>query len=101
MQITPQPVSSGQLTAFNITAATVVKVRQDADICRLVRVSVIVAGSAAGAAHDIDTTGAAAVGNQIAVIPNTAGTVVYLDWPCNKGIVIAPGTGQTLAVCYL
>lgn len=89
-------VASGKTGQYNITAATAIK----ASPGRLVKISVIVAGSAAGTANDCATTGAAAVGNQIAAIPNSVG-VINLDWPCATGIVVVPGTGQTLAVSYI
>jgi hypothetical protein len=97
----PSPVndltlgSDATSSSYNITAPTVVK----ASTGRLARISVIVAGSAVGTANDCATTGAAAVGNQIAVIPNAAG-VIMVEWPCSAGIVIVPGTGQTVAVSF-
>jgi hypothetical protein len=90
-------VASGKTAVYNITTATVVKATPG----RLVRISVIVAGSAAGTANDCATTGAAAVGNQITVIPNTVGPMQPIDWPCATGVVVVPGTGQTLAVSYI
>ncbi|KWN80868.1 hypothetical protein WM24_23835 [Burkholderia ubonensis] len=89
-------VASGKTPIYNITAAAVVKATPG----RLVRINVVVAGSAAGTANDCATTGAAAAANEIAVIPNTVGTY-YLDWPCATGIVVVPGTGQTVAVSYI
>lgn len=88
--------NGGSSAQYNITAATVVKATPG----RLVRIDVITAGSAAGTANDCATTGAAAVGNQIASIPNTVGSI-ELDWPCATGIVIVPGTSQVLAVSYV
>ena len=85
----------GMKTAKNLTAATVVQ----GGIGRIAKVSVIVAGSAVGTVNDVLTTAAAAVGNQLAVIPNTIG-VYDVDMPCGLGIVIVPGTGQTVAVSY-
>jgi len=79
----------------NITAATVVKAAPG----RLGLVSVIVAGSAVGTVNDVLTTGAAAVANQIGTIPNTVGTYTF-NWPCAVGIIVVPGTGQTVAVSY-
>ena len=95
---TGEPIAgiSGTSNKYNITAATVVKATPG----RLIRVSVVVAGSAAGTANDCITTGAAAVGNQICSIPATAADVIILEWPCTTGIVIVPGTGQTLAVSF-
>jgi hypothetical protein len=85
----------GAATVLAITAATVLKAAPG----RLVRINVVVAGSAAGSANDVATTGAAGVGNQIAAIPNTIGPIP-LDWPCATGIVIVPGTGQTLTAAF-
>lgn len=87
----PRPVSQ----QYDITAPTIVK----ASPGTLWRVSVIVAGSTAGTANDCTTTGAAAVANQIAEIPNTVGEI-ELQWPCADGIVIVPGTAQTIAVSF-
>jgi len=88
--------AQGQKTFFNITAATVVK----ATAGRIAKVSVIVAGSAAGSIYDAATTGAAGAANEIAVIPATAG-MINLDFPVSNGIVVTPGTGQTLAVSFI
>lgn len=85
----------GVSVVYNLTAATVVKATPG----RCVTVSVIVAGSAAGTANDITTTGAAAVGNQFGTIPNTVGVYTF-NWPCLSGIVIVPGTGQTVSVAF-
>lgn len=88
-------VGSGMNTVTNITAATVVK----AVAGRVARISVIVAGSAVGSVNNAITTGAAATSNQIFVIPDTVGSYIIDMW-CTAGIVVVPGTGQTLAVSY-
>lgn len=85
----------GRSSALSVTAATVVKSSSG----RLARISVIVAGTAAGSANDTATTATAAAANQIFVIPNTVG-IFELDWPCLAGIVVTPGTGQTVAVSF-
>jgi hypothetical protein len=82
-------------TVLAITTATVLKAAPG----RLVRINVVVPGSTAGSANDTTTTGVANVANQIAAIPNTV-EPLWLDWPCAQGIVIVPGTGQTLAAAY-
>jgi hypothetical protein len=73
-----------------LTAATVVK----ASGGRIAIISVIVAGSAAGAVYD-----SAAIGNTtkpLFVIPTTVGvTVVNLS--ASFGITVVPGTGQTVS----
>jgi len=88
--------AQGTKTFFNITAATVVK----ATAGRVAKVSVIVAGSAAGSVYDHATTSGVGAANEIAVIPATVG-VYNIDFPVSNGIVLAPGTGQTLAISYI
>jgi hypothetical protein len=87
--------TGGSTDVLNITTATVIK----ASAGRLAMVSVLVAGSTDGTANDCTTTGAAAVANQFGIIPQFTGVSVF-DWPCGAGIVVIPGTGQTLAVSY-
>jgi len=82
-------------TRLNITAATVVKLGAG----RVAKVSVVVAGSAAGSVNDCATTGAAASSNEIAPLPTTAGPI-ELGFAYSTGLVIVPGTGQTIAVSY-
>lgn len=89
-------VGKGTTPVYNITAATVIKAAPG----RLAKISVVVAGSAAGTVNDCATTGAVAAANEIGAISNTVG-VVDFDWPCATGIVVTPGTGQTLAVSYV
>src|SRR6185312_17101345 len=85
----------GTSRTYNITAATVVKAAPG----RLVRVSVIVAGSATGTVNDVATTGGVGAANQVGTIPDALGTTIF-DWPCAVGITVVPGTGQTVAVSY-
>jgi hypothetical protein len=88
-------VVSGQDATNNISASTVVK----AAAGRLVTVSVVTAGSAAGAVHDCAATGSAAASNKIGTIPNTVG-IYKFDWPCSIGITYILGTGQVVAISY-
>lgn len=62
---------------------------------RLVRVSVIVAGSAAGTVY----VGSVSAANAVYSIPNTVGihdVGIQLSGP----LIIVPGTGQTVSVTY-
>lgn len=77
----------------SITAATLVQSGQG----RLARVSVVVAGSSAGSIYDASVS--TATTNQIWVIPNTVG-VTDVNLPVNNGIVVVPGTGQTVVISY-
>jgi hypothetical protein len=77
----------------DITAATLIQTGQG----RVARVSVIVAGSSVGAIYDANS--AAATTNQVWVIPNTVG-ITEISLPVNNGIVVTPGTGQTVAISY-
>lgn len=77
----------------NITSATLVKTGQG----RIARISVVVAGSAVGRIYDANAS--AATTNTMFVIPNTVG-VTEINMPVNNGIVVAPGTGQTVSISY-
>jgi hypothetical protein len=61
-------------------------------------VSVIVGGSASGYLYNTNST-ATLTGNRIYVIPTVVG-VYQVQIPCNKGLVVVPGTGQTVSVGY-
>lgn len=86
------PALNSQLS---INAAALVK----AQAGRIMKVSVLVAGSAAGGVYDANDTAKAALQNQVAVIPNTVG-VYPIEFQCRNGIVVVPGAGQTLAVSF-
>ena len=88
-------VYQGLSSTLNLTAAAVVKPVTG----RVQRVVVLVAGSAAGAVYDSNSTGSNTAANQVASIPNVVGSYL-IDFPCAQGIVVVPGTGQTLAVSY-
>lgn len=88
--------AGGLNTALGLTTATVVKNGTPGRVCR---VSVIVAGSAVGTINDLATTSGAAAANQVFTIPNTVG-IYDVQMPCAVGILVVPGTGQTVAVSY-
>ena len=91
--LAPSPYGFG--TVLDITASTVVKASAGA----IINVSVLVVGTSTGTVNDVATTAGAAVANQVAVIPEAVGTYA-IGMPCATGIVVVPGTGQTLAVSY-
>lgn len=88
--------AQGTKTFLNITANTLVKTGTG----RVAKVSVLVAGSGAGSVHDSATVLAAATANELAVVPATVG-VYNIDIPVSNGIVLKPGTGQTLVISYI
>jgi len=66
---------------------------------RIGRVNVIVAGTTAGTINDIGTVTGVLPANNVFTIPNALGSYL-VDFPMLVGIVIVPGTGQTVAVSY-
>ena len=84
---------NGIKTAEAITSATVVKNSSG----RLCVMSVIVAGSATGKIYD--GTVVTSTTYPLVVIPQTVGVTV-VNLPVTYGIVVAPGTGQTVSVSY-
>ncbi len=83
----------GTSSYTNITTATLVKSGQG----RIARVIVVVAGSGTGAVYDASS--ATATNDKLLTIPTTIG-VGEANIPVNNGIVVAPGTGQTVAIVY-
>jgi hypothetical protein len=98
LQVAPQP-PAGITRTLNITAATVVKATPGT----IYSISIVVAGSADGAIYDHATTSGVAAANQIGAIPQTDGGLLNygsVGFPCTAGIVIVPGTGQTISIAY-
>ena len=83
----------GSKFSSGITTATLVQSGQG----RVARVSVTVGGSGDGAIYD--ATSASATTNKIALIPKDH-AIIDVNLPVNNGIVVAPGTGQTIAISY-
>jgi hypothetical protein len=83
----------GVLNFAGLTAPTVVKATSG----RIARVSVIVAGSAPGMIYDGATL--VATTKPLDVIPNTVG-VYELKMPTSFGLLVVPGSGQTVSGSY-
>ena len=88
---------AGSASVLNKTAgASVIK----ATAGRISKVIVNTAASTAGSVSDCATTGAAAAGNQVLIIPSgtAIGTVYNLDWPCLPGLVLSavPSAGSPI-----
>lgn len=93
----------GNVPVYDVTAAAVIKASPGV----LYRVVVQLTGSAGVfTLNDCATTGAAAASNQILTIAYNAtgmvdGTTLFLEWPCNTGIVVSVvTTGGVIAVSY-
>ena len=84
---------NGSSNVAGITTASVVK----ASPGRVCSVSVIVAGASVGKIYD--ATSAASTSNVIYTIPMTVGVFV-VNIPTLFGIVVAPGSGQTISIGY-
>jgi hypothetical protein len=87
----------GITNSVNISTPTIVK----SSAGRIAQVSVIVAGSATGKVYDSNAIGQ--VTRPIWVIPQaakTSGEPFIVNMPVSYGIVVIPGTGQTLTVSY-
>lgn len=85
----------GEQTSATVTSSTLVI----AGAGRLVSFSVVVPGTVTGYIHNASTTGLATAGNAFVATPTTIGT-----YQCGQhfsgGLVIAPGTGQSINVTY-
>lgn len=89
-------INAGGKTKLNITAATVVKAAPGT----ILSVVVVVAGSGAGSIYDL-ATNAPAAASKIIGTPATLGAIAGIQfWPCAVGILVVPGTGQTIAIAY-
>jgi hypothetical protein len=89
--------AQGQKTFLNVTTKTLVK----AVAGRIAKVNVTVAGGTnTGSVWDSATTSGTAASNLVAVIPDTVGSYI-IDFPCSNGIVVDPGTGNTVSISYL
>lgn len=87
--------NNAQYTSDTVTGATLVI----AGTGKILNFCVTVAGTANGTINDAATTGAAAAANVLAATPNTVG-VTECDLMFTDGIVISPGTGQSVNVTY-
>ena len=87
------------LTVLNLTTAQVVKPGAG----RITSASVLVGGTGAGGVYDSLSTASLTAANQLAVLPALTTQQIStfkIDMPFTNGLVIAPGTGQTIAASY-
>jgi hypothetical protein len=86
---------AGSKSKIDITTDTLVQAGKG----RIAKVIVVVAGTTLGSIHDAKTVAAAGANNRLLPLPNTVGQF-DVGFPVNDGIVIKPGTGQTVAISY-
>lgn len=96
MQYPLVPSPGGTATTLDVTAATVIK----ASPGRVYTVSVVTAGTTAGAVYDSILTTGNTVANQIGAIPDVAGPLNFNAFPCVNGIVVVPGAAQVLSIAW-
>lgn len=93
-------------TASRRIAGTVTSAAVDAQTLlvtgpgRLVRYSVLVKGTALGTINNAASTAAAAAGNALTVTVDTAEGVYECGLEFTQGLVVSPGSGQTISVTY-
>ena len=85
----------GTTTSLTVTVPTLVIT----GLGRLVNVSVLAAGTTTGTINNANSIGSIAASNAIRIVPNTAG-VHDANQLFTNGLVIVPGTGQSLNVTY-
>jgi hypothetical protein len=85
----------GTQTSVTVTAATVIYVGKG----YLVNFSVVVAGSSAGTISNTGATGTVAAANALCAIPATVG-IIKVGQAFSTGLVVTPGTGQSVNVTY-
>jgi len=87
--------SLGTQTSVTVTTATVIYVGKG----YLVNFSVVVAGSTVGTISNAGDLTTVAAANALCAVPNTVG-VVKLGQVFLTGLVVTPGTGQSVNVTY-
>lgn len=94
----PGPLPGGARSALNITVTTVIKSAPGV----IHRVLVVTPPTAAGGIYDSISISGLGASNLIDPIPTglSAAYEFNIDWPCQNGITINPGTGGVMSVSY-
>lgn len=82
-------------TSSTVTSSTLIIAGKG----RLISFSVVVAGSANGTIYNAGTPTGGAASNALVATPTTVG-VYAVNMIFNDGLVVAPGTGQSINVTY-
>jgi hypothetical protein len=83
----------GQQNFAGVTAPTVIKATSG----RIARISVVVGGSASGTVYDSAVLGG--ITRPLSTIPTTVG-IYEVNFPVSYGILVVPGSGQTISGVY-
>lgn len=86
---------NGKITSATVSALTLIYPGAG----RLVNFSIVVAGSANGTINNAQTTGTISASNALVATPNVIG-VYACGIHFSNGLVIDPGTGQSVNVTY-
>ena len=87
--------SFGTRTSVTVTAATVIYVGAG----YLVNFSVVVAGSTVGTISNTSTVASVAAANALCAVPASVG-IIKVGQIFSAGLVVTPGTGQSINVTY-
>jgi len=87
--------SLGTQTSVTVTAATLIFSGPG----YLVNFSVTVAGSGAGTIYNASATGSTSASNALCAVPATVG-VIKVGQVFSTGLVVTPGSGQSINVTY-
>ena len=85
----------GTQTSVTVTTATLIY----AGTGYLVNFSVVVAGSTAGTISNTNAVASVAAANALCTVPATVG-IVKVGQVFSTGLVVTPGTGQSINVTY-
>lgn len=93
--LTLKSYNEGQYTSQTVSSSTVVY----SGAGRLVNVIVVEAGTSSGYVYNLASASSPAIANAILPLPNSVG-VYPVGAKFDTGIVIVPGTGQSVNVTY-
>jgi hypothetical protein len=84
------------ITSATVTTSTLIV----AGAGTLLNFSVVVPGTTSGLIHNSATTGGATAANALTLTPTTGGVFIVSQMKFTTGLVVVPGTGQSVNVTY-
>lgn len=94
-------IISGIYAKNPVTSNTVAVNTAIAGSGKLISFSIVVAGTASGLIHNAATVGAQSAANALVMTPTTGGVFLVGQMKFSAGLVIIPGTGQSINVTYI